>query len=66
VVLPPVQINALPVAVTLPSEPTLTTAVCIAVQPPSVPVTVYVVVEAGDAETEAPFVALRPVDGAHV
>jgi hypothetical protein len=35
-------------------------------QPFSVPVTVYTVVEDGDAETEAPVVAERPVDGDQV
>jgi hypothetical protein len=42
---------------------TVSVEVAVALQPPVVPVTVYVVVEAGFAVTEAPVVALRPVAG---
>ena len=44
----------------------LTVTVTCAVHPPGEPVTVYVVVEAGDAVTEEPVVALNPVAGLHV
>jgi hypothetical protein len=45
---------------------TVTTTVAVFTQPEAaVPVTVYVVVPAGFAETVAPVVALRPVAGLH-
>ena len=43
-----------------------TVTVTWAVQPPGVPVTVYVVVVAGDAVTVEPVVLLKPVEGLHV
>ena len=43
-----------------------TMTVTCAVHPPGVPVTVYVVVVVGDAVTEEPVVALKPVAGVHV
>jgi len=46
---------------------TVTVTCAVAVQPlASVPVTVYVVVEEGLAETLAPVVVLSPVAGDHV
>jgi hypothetical protein len=45
---------------------TVTVTCAVAVQPLAVPVTVYVIVEEGLAETLAPVVALRPVAGDHV
>lgn len=46
---------------------TVTVLVAVFVQPfAPVPVIVYVVVTVGDAVTEAPVVALRPVAGDHV
>jgi hypothetical protein len=45
--------------------PTVTEAVAVAVQPfASVPVTVYVVEEIGEAFTDTPVVAFRPAPGA--
>ena len=45
---------------------TVTTEVTVPVQPPAVPVIVYVVVVAGFAVTLTPVVALNPVPGLHV
>jgi hypothetical protein len=42
---------------------TVTTTVCVFVQPDAVPVTVYVVVEAGFAVTVAVFVLFSPAAG---
>jgi hypothetical protein len=42
-----------------------TTVLDVVPQPVDVPVTVYVEVTLGEAVTEAPVVALRPVDGDH-
>jgi hypothetical protein len=54
------------VAATVGKGLTVTVTVVVFVQPEAdVPETVYVVVEAGLAVTEAPVVALNPVDGAH-
>ena len=44
---------------------TVTVTVCVVEQLPLVPVTVYVVVVVGNAKTETPVVALKPVAGAH-
>jgi hypothetical protein len=45
---------------------TVTVTAAVLIQPEAaVPVTVYVVVEAGFAETEAPEVALKPAAGDH-
>jgi hypothetical protein len=45
---------------------TVTTTVVVLIHPAAdVPVTVYVVVEAGFADTDEPVVALSPVEGAH-
>jgi hypothetical protein len=43
----------------------VTVTVCVLLQEPVVPVTVYVVVETGVAVTLAPVVALRPAEGLH-
>ena len=43
----------------------MTVTVCDDEQPLLVPVTVYVVVEVGDAVTEFPVVVFNPVDGDH-
>lgn len=46
---------------------TVTTTVCCALlQPPAVPVTLYVIVLTGLATTLAPVVALKAVFGVHV
>jgi len=64
---PPEQIVAdAGVTVTVNVADTVTVTVCVLLHEPVVPVTVYVVVDAGDAVTDAVLVALRPVPGAHV
>ena len=60
----PWQIEVLGLTLTIGSGFTVT--VTCAVHPPGVPVTVYVVVVAGDAVTDEPVVALNPVAGLHV
>jgi hypothetical protein len=54
------------VTVTVGSGVTVTVTVWLALHEPLVPVTVYVLVDAGLAVTVAPVVALKPVPGAHV
>jgi hypothetical protein len=49
--------------VTVKEDPTVTTTVSVPVQPPVVPVTIYVVVDDGLALTVAPVVALNPEAG---
>jgi hypothetical protein len=44
---------------------TVTITVAVSLHPDCVPVTVYVIVDVGDADTVLVFVALRPVDGLH-
>ena len=61
----PSQIDASGPAVAV-RAPTFTVIVPIMVQGPLMPVTVYVVVAAGEAVTLDPVVALRPVAGLHV
>ena len=63
VVLCPWQIEVLGLNVMVGGGFTLT--VTCAVHPPGFPVTVYVVVVVGDAVTEEPIVALKPVGGLH-
>jgi hypothetical protein len=45
---------------------TVTNISSVSEHPPEVPVTVYNIVEAGDAITEAPDAELNPEDGAQV
>ena len=55
------------VALTVGSGLTVTTLVCVPLQPfVLVPVIVYVVVTLGLAVTDEPVVALKPEDGLHV
>jgi hypothetical protein len=66
VVLPPSQIEVVPVTVTTGEGVTVMVTVAVDEQPDVVPVTVYVVVPAGDAtglETEG---SLRPVTGSQL
>jgi hypothetical protein len=63
----PEHIDAEPgVTVTVGDGAIVTTTVFVLVHEPLVPVTVYVVVVAGFAVTDAVLVALKPVAGAHV
>ena len=67
VVLPPAQIEVVPVTVTVGGAPTVTVIVCVPVHPVAlVPVTVYVVVVAGEAITVELRVLFNPVAGVHV
>ena len=64
--LPPAQIVAAPLAVTVGSGVTVTITDAVAEHPKDVPVTVYVLVTVGEAIGFAIFVALNPVAGDHV
>ncbi len=63
---PPWQILGVVVLAVVWLVLTLTVTIAVPMQPLVVPVTVYVVVLAGDARTTVPLVALSPVDGDHV
>jgi hypothetical protein len=72
-VVPPLAVSAAEDPAQTVAEFTVTTGIGLTVtveeavplQPAVVPVTVYVVVEEGLADTEVPVVAPNPVDGAH-
>lgn len=59
----PVQYTWLPIGLTAGAPPTVTVTLAVLVQPAVVPVTVYVVVVAGEAVTLGPVVGDSPVVG---